>query len=565
MTLSSDNSAGNPPAAGARPAVTALIVLDGWGHSDAVEHNAIATANTPTWDRLWNEAPSTFLASSGLDVGLPDGQMGNSEVGHMNLGAGRVVNQDLTRIDLAISDGSFHKNQALTAAIDKVRASGAKLHCFGLLSPGGVHSHEHQINEFIRLAAGKGVERCYLHAFLDGRDTPPRSAAASLQQSTDLFAELYPDSNNGRIASITGRYYAMDRDKRWDRVQQAWKLLVDGESAHRSDTALAALEAAYARNEDDEFILPTAIASDRQNAVTVDDGDVVVFLNYRSDRARELTAAFTANDFEGFTAIQPKLADFVTLTQYADNLLTSCAYPPEELHNTLGEYLASLNKTQLRIAETEKYAHVTFFFSGGREAPFAGEHRELIPSPDVATYDLQPEMSAPELTDKLVAAIESGAYDTVICNYANGDMVGHSGVFDAAVRACETIDACLTRIVEAIEKTGGQCLITADHGNVEQMHDQTTGQPHTAHTSGPVPLIYIGPKKVRLTRGGTLSDVAPTLLALMALSQPEEMTGRSLVASADSQAAAPLSRGATPDNESGPTAGKERTITHKRA
>ena len=545
MTSSSDNSTAQVPTGGKRAATTALIVLDGWGHSDATEHNAIATANTPNWDRLWSDAPTTFIASSGLDVGLPDGQMGNSEVGHMNLGAGRVVHQDLTRIDLAITDGSFHTNQVLTDAIDKVRNSGAKLHCFGLLSPGGVHSHEHQINEFIRLAAGKGVERCYLHAFLDGRDTPPRSARASLQQSADLFAELYPDSNNGRIASITGRYYAMDRDKRWDRVEQAWKLLVEGESEYRSDTAINALDAAYARDENDEFVLPTAIASDNQNVVTVDDGDVVVFLNYRSDRARELTAAFTLNEFDGFAARQPRLADFVTLTKYADNLPTSCAYPPVELHNTLGEYLAGLNKTQLRIAETEKYAHVTFFFSGGREAPFPGEHRELIPSPDVATYDLQPEMSAPELTDKLVAAIESGDYDAVICNYANGDMVGHSGVFDAAVKACETIDACLARIVAAIEKTGGQCLITADHGNVEQMHDHSTQQPHTAHTSGPVPLVYVGPNDIRLANGGTLSDIAPTLLALMKLPQPAEMTGRSLLASASSKSAAPLKHGAT--------------------
>ena len=549
MTSSSDNT--TAPAAntaankGKRAATTALIVLDGWGHSDATEHNAIAAANTPNWDRLWNDAPTTFIASSGLDVGLPDGQMGNSEVGHMNLGAGRVVHQDLTRIDLAISDGSFHTNTALTSAIDKVRNSGAKLHCFGLLSPGGVHSHEHQINEFIRLAASKGVERCYLHAFLDGRDTPPRSASPSLQRSADLFAELYPDANNGRIASITGRYYAMDRDKRWDRVEQAWQLLVEGQSEHRSDSAINALKAAYARDENDEFVLPTAIASADQTIVTVDDGDVVVFLNYRSDRARELTAAFTLKDFDGFAANQPKLADFVTLTQYADNLPTSCAYPPEDLHNTLGEYLASQNKTQLRIAETEKYAHVTFFFSGGREAPFPGEHRELIPSPDVATYDLQPEMSAPELTDKLVAAIESGDYDTVICNYANGDMVGHSGVFDAAVKACETIDDCLARIVIAIEKTGGHCLITADHGNVEQMHDHATQQPHTAHTSEPVPLVYVGPNDIRLANGGTLSDIAPTLLALMGLDQPEEMTGRSLLANSSSKSAAPLKQGAT--------------------
>ena len=539
---------------------TALIVLDGWGHSDTVEHNAIARANTPNWDRLWRDAPTTFIASSGLDVGLPDGQMGNSEVGHMNLGAGRVVHQDLTRIDLAIEDGSFQTNPALIKAIDGVRAGSGKLHCFGLLSPGGVHSHEDQINAFIRLAAQQGVEHCYLHAFLDGRDTPPRSAAASLEQTSSLFAELYPNAAQGRIASITGRYYAMDRDKRWDRVEKAWQLLVNGQSEHRFATSTAALEAAYSRDENDEFVAPTAIAGSDQELVTVEDGDVVVFLNYRADRARELTAAFTLPDFDGFAANQPQLADFVTLTQYADNLPTSCAYPPIELHNTLGEYLASRNKTQLRIAETEKYAHVTFFFSGGREAPFAGEARELIPSPDVATYDLQPEMSAPELTDKLCAAIESGAYDTIICNYANGDMVGHSGVFDAAVKACETIDACLARIVSAIEKTGGHCLITADHGNVEQMHDHDTQQPHTAHTSEPVPLVYVGSSEIRLANGGTLSDIAPTLLALMELPQPKEMTGRSLLANSDAE-----TKGAGPLKRAAKTDAKDSAATKKRA
>ena len=522
---------------------TALIVLDGWGYSEATEHNAIATANTPNWDRLWAEAPTTLISGSGLDVGLPAGQMGNSEVGHMNLGAGRVVHQDLTRIDLAIQDGSFNRNETLIKALEKARAPGARLHIFGLLSPGGVHSHEDQINAFIRMAAEQGVERCYLHAFLDGRDTPPRSAMPSLEQTTTLFAELFPSTAQARIASICGRYYAMDRDKRWERVEQAWQMLVNGEPAHTSPTALAGLEAAYGRDENDEFVLPTSIVGPSDESVTVSNGDVVVFMNYRADRARQLTAAFTVPEFDGFENSPPQLADYVTLTQYADTLPVRCAFPPETLHNTLGEYLAGLNKTQLRIAETEKYAHVTFFFSGGREAPFAGEDRTLIPSPDVATYDLQPEMSAPELTDKLVAAITSGDFDAIICNFANGDMVGHSGVFDAAVKACETIDECIGRIVAALESVGGQCLITADHGNVEQMHDDATNQPHTAHTCEPVPLVYAGPRSLSLISDGTLSDVAPTLLTLMDLPQPREMTGKSLVAK---RAAGPKNSGTNP-------------------
>lgn len=510
---------------------TALIVLDGWGYREATEHNAIAAANTPNWDAMWSNRPTALVSGSGLDVGLPDGQMGNSEVGHMNLGAGRVVHQDLTRIERAIEDRSFHTNPALLDAINQAKSGNGALHVFGLLSPGGVHSHENQINEFLTLAAEHNVPRCYLHAFLDGRDTPPRSAKASLAATSELLETLFPADNadcEGRIASITGRYYAMDRDKRWDRVQIAWDCLVNGRADHQHPDALSALEAAYGRDENDEFVLPTIIASDNQSAATVGDNDVVVFMNYRADRARELTAAFTVDDFDGFENAQPALARFVTLTQYADTLPTTVAYPPETLHNTLGEYLASLNKTQLRIAETEKYAHVTFFFSGGREAPFPGEKRTLIKSPDVATYDLQPEMSAPELTDKLVAAIESGEFDAVICNYANGDMVGHSGVFEAAVKACETVDACLGRISEALERTGGQCLITADHGNVEQMHNAQTSQPHTAHTCEPVPLIYVGNKSLQLQSNGTLSDISPTLLSLMELPQPAEMTGRSL-------------------------------------
>lgn len=539
---------------------TALIVLDGWGYRQETEHNAIAAARTPNWDRLWTNRPTALVSGSGLDVGLPDGQMGNSEVGHMNLGAGRVVHQDLTRIEQSIKDRSFHSNAVLLDAIDKAKAANSALHVFGLMSPGGVHSHDSQINEFLELAAERGAQNLYLHAFLDGRDTPPRSAGDSLAHTQDLFARLYPQqdqSKHGRIASITGRYYAMDRDKRWDRVEQAWLALVEGKAEHQYASAIQALEAAYARDENDEFVLPTLIAGKDQQAVTIGDHDVVVFMNYRADRARELTAAFTVADFDGFANTQPQLGAFVTLTQYADTLPAEVAYPPETLHNTLGEYLAGLNKTQLRIAETEKYAHVTFFFSGGREAPFDGEQRTLVPSPDVATYDLQPEMSAFELTDKLVAAIDSGEFDAVICNYANGDMVGHSGVFDAAVKACETVDACLGRITEAIERNGGHCLITADHGNVEQMHNPETSQAHTAHTCEPVPLIYIGNKALKLKSNGTLSDIAPTLLSLMELEQPAEMTGHTLASfdgpseKQDGKKAGPLSTGSprTPDGQ----------------
>jgi len=512
---------------------TALIVLDGWGYRTDTEHNAIAAARTPNWDSMWSTRPTALVSGSGLDVGLPEGQMGNSEVGHMNLGAGRVVHQDLTRIDQAIADRSFHGNTVLLDAIDAAKTANSALHIFGLMSAGGVHSHEDQINEFIELAADRGAAQLYLHAFLDGRDTPPRSARDSLARTQELFNRLYPQADTtkqGRIGSITGRYYAMDRDQRWDRVEKAWLALVEGNAEYQFENSLDALEAAYARDENDEFVMPTLIKNANQNAATINDNDVVVFMNYRADRARELTAAFTVADFDGFANTQPKLGAFVTLTQYADTLPAKVAYPPETLHNTLGEYLADLNKTQLRIAETEKYAHVTFFFSGGREAPFDGEQRTLVPSPNVATYDLQPEMSAVELTDKLVAAIDSGDYDVVICNYANGDMVGHSGVFDAAVIACETVDACLGRIAEALERNDGQCLITADHGNVEQMHNPATDQAHTAHTCEPVPLIYLGNKNLTLKAEGTLSDIAPTLLSLMELPQPAEMTGRTLAA-----------------------------------
>ncbi|MEM8661244.1 MAG: 2,3-bisphosphoglycerate-independent phosphoglycerate mutase, partial [Pseudomonadota bacterium] len=412
-------------------------------------------------------------------------------------------------------------------AIDAAKTAGGAVHIMGLLSPGGVHSHERHLFAAIRLAASRGVERVYLHAFLDGRDTPPRSAQPSLQAAQSLFDEL----GCGRVASICGRYYAMDRDNNWDRVSSAYALLTEGISEHTAQTAVQGLEAAYERDENDEFVLPTAIVPEGQSVATIDDGDSVIFMNFRADRARELTRAFVDSHFSQFErSKQPTLSAFVTTTEYAADLDAPCAFGPESLQNVLGDYLAQMGMTQLRIAETEKYAHVTFFFSGGREEPFPGEDRELIKSPAVATYDLQPAMSAPEVTDKLVAAIESGHYDLIVCNYANGDMVGHTGVFEAAVEAVETVDACLGRIEEAVLAAGGEALITADHGNCEQMLDYETGQRHTQHTTEKVPLIYIGKRSVAMDpKSGRLADIAPTVLTLMGIDKPAEMTGDSLV------------------------------------
>ena len=504
---------------------TLLVILDGFGHSETSQSNAIAHANSPTWDRLWSQRPHTLISGSGVDVGLPDGQMGNSEVGHMNLGAGRVVYQDFTRINRAIEQGEFARNRTLKKSFDRVKKSAGTLHVMGLLSPGGVHSHEEQIFALIRIAAEAGVERIMLHAFLDGRDTPPRSARASLETADSLLKEL----GVGHVASICGRYFAMDRDRRWERVERAYNLLVRGEAPFHSTDPLEALESAYQRDEDDEFVQPTAIHGSDELPVRMHDGDAVVFMNFRADRARQITRSLIEPDFDDFERRSTvALADFVMLTRYADDIDTACAFEPATLSNTLGEYIAGLGKTQLRIAETEKYAHVTFFFSGGREDPFPGEQRLLIPSPKVATYDLCPEMSAGKVTSELVEAIEKREYDVIVCNYANGDMVGHTGNFDAAVKAVETLDDCLRQLTEAIASVGGQMLITADHGNVEQMHDEDSQQAHTAHTSEPVPLVYVGPQDIELRADGTLSDVAPTLLELMHLEIPAEMTGRSI-------------------------------------
>jgi 2,3-bisphosphoglycerate-independent phosphoglycerate mutase len=506
---------------------TVLIVLDGWGYREEKEDNAIANATTPVWDRLWASRPHSLISASGEDVGLPGGQMGNSEVGHMSLGSGRVIYQSITRVDQAIRDGSFDRNPALTGGIDKAINAGAAVHILGLLSTGGVHSHEEQIFAAIRLAAARGATRVYLHAFLDGRDTLPRSAGPSLEKADALFAQL----GCGRTATICGRYFAMDRDNRWDRIETAYRLLTEGEAQFRATTTAEALHAAYARDESDEFVLPTVICGERQDVAVIGDNDTVLFMNFRSDRARQLTRAFVEKEFNHFQRkVVPRLSDFLTLTRYADELDARYVFGPEKLENVLGEYLAKRNMTQLRIAETEKYAHVTFFFSGGREELFPGEERVLINSPAVATYDLQPEMSAPELTDKLVEAITSGKYDLIVCNYANGDMVGHTGVYAAAVKAVEALDQCLGRVEQALLQVDGQALITADHGNCEQMFDAESGQQHTQHTTDLVPLVYLGPKRLALQpTGGILADIAPTLLGLMGLPQPVEMTGRNLV------------------------------------
>ena len=504
-----------------------IVVRDGWGVREDRRGNAVAMARTPRHDELWRRFPTALVNASEHWVGLPAGQMGNSEVGHLNIGAGRVVYQDLTRIDHAIATGEFASNPVLIDALSRARASGGALHVLGLLSPGGVHSHEKHVAAMVALAAGAGVKRVLVHAFLDGRDTPPKSAAASIRFMDGECAK-HPAA---RIATVIGRYYAMDRDKRWERVQPAYAALVDGRAPFTAPSAMAALDAAYARGETDEFVQATAVTGTDGRTATMDDGDVAVFMNFRADRARQITRALTDPAFDGFPRARlPKLAAYVCLTRYGDEFAhLPVAFGPQSVDNGLGAWLAGHGKTQLRIAETEKYAHVTYFFNGGVEDPYPGEDRILVPSPKVATYDLKPEMSAVEVTDRLVDAIAGGKYDAIVCNYANGDMVGHTGVFAAAVKACETLDACIGRVVEAARRAGGEVIITADHGNAEMMHDPSTGQPHTAHTLDVVPLVYVG-RPATVAPGGALEDIAPTMLALMGLPQPVEMTGHPLVA-----------------------------------
>ncbi len=504
-----------------RPKPLVLLILDGFGYSLDKEYNAIAMAKTPCWDKLQKDWPMTLLHCSGAVVGLPGGQMGNSEVGHIHIGTGRYVPQDFSKVNDAIEDGSFFSNPVLCRAVDRAKENDKALHILGLLSPGGVHSHEDQILAMVELAAKRGLSKIYMHAFLDGRDVPPKSAMASLELLEAKFSAL----GVGRIASIVGRFYAMDRDNRWDRVKQAYDLIAKGEASFYADSAAEGLEAAYNRGETDEFVLPTAV----HEAVALDPEDSVVFMNFRADRAREISQALTATAFDSFDRNRPPHPGyFCTLTEYNQDFDYDVAYPPTDIKNGLGEYLSNIGMTQLRLAETEKYAHVTFFLNGGIDTPFPGEDRILVPSPKVRTYDMQPEMSSVEVTDHMVEAIVGGKYDVIICNYANCDMVGHTGIIDAAILAVEAVDASLQRIVDALRTVGGRMLITADHGNIEQMVDKETGQPHTAHTTNPVPLVYVGGDRP-LASDGSLSDLAPTMLAILGVEQPVEMTGRSLI------------------------------------
>lgn len=505
-----------------RPRPVVLCILDGWGFRAERADNAIALGDTPVWDGLVAHAPHAFLETSGLDVGLPDGQMGNSEVGHMNLGAGRVVMQDLPRVDLAVADGSLARNPALTKAIATLKANGGTAHLLGLLSPGGVHSHQAHMAALAKIVSDAGVA-VVVHGFLDGRDTPPSSAKGFVES---FLADVA--GHDVTIGTLSGRYYAMDRDKRWDRVTLAYQAMVEAKGVAAAD-AVSAVEASYRNGKADEFVLPAVIGAYKG----MQDGDGLIMANFRADRAREILSALVDPAFDGFPRAKlPEFAVRLGMAEYSTELnrFFEVLFPAESLSRILGEVVADAGLTQLRIAETEKYAHVTFFFNGGREAVFTGEERILVPSPKVATYDLQPEMSAPEVTDKLVEAIDGGKFDVIVVNYANGDMVGHTGVLDAAIKAVETVDRCLGRLVEAVGRAGGSLLVTADHGNAEMMRDPVTGEPYTAHTVGKVQVILSGaPAGVTALRDGRLADVAPTLLALLGLEQPGQMTGRSLL------------------------------------
>lgn len=501
---------------------TVLIILDGWGHRADKRYNAIANANTPNWNYLWQNYPHTLIDGSGQAVGLPEGQMGNSEVGHLTMGAGRIVYQELTRIDKAIEDKSFFQNPVLKEALQRAVSTHKSVHIMGLVSPGGVHSHEKHIHAMIEMTRQYNVPATYLHAFLDGRDVPPQSATTSLNELATI--------SSCRIASIVGRYYAMDRDQRWERVQAAYDMLTLGKADFHASTPLEGLTMAYARGETDEFVKPTLIHAENQPPVIIEEGDIVIFMNFRADRARQLSRAFTDNLFHSFPRTRiPQLGDFITLTQYADDIAAKIVFAPESLQHLLGECIANQGWKQLRLAETEKYAHVTFFFNGGVEKPFPGEERILIPSPKVATYDHQPEMSAPALTKALTEAIYSNEFAFIICNYANPDMVGHTGNYEATLKAIETIDEALGQILVAVKATNAEIIITADHGNAECMFDEHTKQAHTAHTSDLVPFIYIGKAAEIIHEEGCLADIAPTLLYLMNLSQPVEMSGKKLL------------------------------------
>ena len=499
----------------------ALIILDGFGCREETKGNAIAAARTPHLDHLMACCPHTRIGASGMDVGLPDGQMGNSEVGHTNIGAGRIVYQELTRITKSFDEGEALGNPALTAAMENARRPGQALHLMGLLSDGGVHSHIRHLYGLMEMARRFAVERVYLHCFMDGRDVPPTSGIEFIAALQQKIEEL----GLGQIATVSGRYYAMDRDNRWERVKLAYDAIVNGDG-NKGPDPVAVMQKSYDAGVTDEFIVPTVVTE----GAGIKAGDSVIFFNFRPDRARELTRTLVDPDFAGFEREKGFFPlTYICMTQYDATMPNvEVAYRPESLANTLGEYLSRLGKTQLRIAETEKYAHVTFFFNGGVEAPYEGEDRVLIPSPKVATYDLQPEMSAYAVTDEAVRRIESGRYDVIILNYANCDMVGHTGVFEAAVKAVEAVDTCLGRLLAALEKAGGRAFLTADHGNADQMADEN-GAPFTAHTTNPVPFVAIGFGDIKLRSGGRLADIAPTMLQAMGLPQPEEMTGRSLL------------------------------------
>jgi 2,3-bisphosphoglycerate-independent phosphoglycerate mutase len=506
-----------------------LVILDGWGHRAEREANAIAIAGTPNVDALANEFPSTLVETSGNAVGLPDGQMGNSEVGHVNLGAGRVVYQDLVRINRAVADGELFRNEVLLSAFRKAKAAGGAVHFMGLLSDGGVHSHQEHLFALLNLARREGVERSYVHAFMDGRDTPPKSGLEYMRQARARVARM----GYGALSTVMGRFFAMDRDKRWDRVEQAWAAMVRGEGV-KAKGGVAAIEKSYEAGETDEFVRPTVIVgADGQPHGTIRDGDAVVFFNFRSDRAREITRAFTDPDFKEFERDDaPKLSAYVCMTEYDRSFGLPVAFGPQSLDRIFPELVADAGLAQLRCAETEKYAHVTFFFNGGRELVYPGEDRILVPSPrDVKTYDQKPEMSAREVADKLVGAIESGRYGLIVANFANPDMVGHTGVLEAAVKAVRTVDECVGRLSAAAKKAGMAMLVTADHGNCEMMVDPVTGEPHTAHTLNAVPFILACAdfKGAKLRPTGVLADVAPTAMQVMGMAQPAEMKGLGLI------------------------------------
>ena len=504
---------------------TVLLILDGYGERKEKDGNAIALANTPVMDKLKKEFPYVEGQASGLFVGLPDGQMGNSEVGHMNMGAGRIVYQELTRITKAIEDGDFFENKALKEAVEHCKKENTALHFMGLVSSGGVHSHIGHIYGLLELAKRAGLKKVYLHAFLDGRDTPPDSGKSFLMDVEKKMQEL----GVGEIATISGRYYAMDRDKNYDRVEKAYRAMVDG-TGEKASSVEEAIDASYAKKVYDEFVLPTVIEKD--GAVhTVADGDAMIFFNFRPDRAREICHAFCDDEFNFFNRGPRKKVFFVCFTDYDPTIPNKrVAFEKEEIHNTLGEVVSNLGKNQLRIAETEKYAHVTFFFNGGKEEPYKNEDRILVPSPkEVPTYDLKPEMSCYTVTEKLTEAIRSGKYDLVVANFANPDMVGHTGVLSAAIKAIEVVDECMGKVVDAVESMHGNLFILADHGNADIMIDEKTGEPYTAHTTNPVPFILVSEEKHKLREGGCLADVAPTLLELMGIPQPKEMTGKSLL------------------------------------